>query len=1048
MVFEQHLISCQVPKTSILYIDGPSPDEKRTTVKTRESKRALALQKALSCIDDVESRVEGGRRVRKSDFKKLSKNVRAAFYWSLDSRKSLALYLISKGWNVVECPSEADTAIATDCQPDDIVVSGDSDMLIYDTVNTVWRPMARCQFLGYRLTEILDHLGISRAQLTTLGIVSKNDYTSNIARLGISTNHKIVKSLEKTEQDVEKLIQQYLVHPEVVCKNSSANHFEAAIEAFVRKSFGDLDSVVAMTTINEGATTQDVTQQSETVESILKRSEALRIQLREKKQNRVDAAQVEETPDVFNRYYTVDRPPEGRPCPHDSGRQYKYHERHAIKTRSQLQKHDPPDTMKQYQWKPWTYYPDSPQDLPIAPPRATPIQPPKDVTAMGKMDLVKAMMFEHPLRTLDIGTINANAVRALDAEFGQALDFTCLPTIKAVLRDVTRISSQVKRTSQHAIGLYIERLSVCDISENDNNISATNNTTLSAVDRALLNLLCPAFSSKDVFNSRKKNKSSTIQEPDRPVEPEEQLDDLEEIAKGLDKRNPAISFLFTLVISIHSRKLPKNSGMGLNVRNFIDRAKEFLPTMTEGKSTAWYAGSAFLSSAALQLSVELKKHYKNGSIELCAKIHALKSKKLLPLEARGRLDPHRSVIENFMLLNRVCGHRRLLVPMSPLEVKFINLSELQLVMIFWKNLNLRSIIQSYAFPDFPSLEVPRQVSLSDVHLWLSTTTPGLLITRLFTDVGRYSEDQRKKLRDYSKSTFMMPVEEMRHHLQTIRDGNFEPASYTKNGYVLRGSIKTDGFRLQVLAFKLNELNAVKYRRLPAEKLPPRLTATVGGTDYFLTEVRNVVSTKQDVAQLWGCDPSRIKILGIDLGQSFVVGASAILPRREQPGIGQEQDTEDGKAAAKHLSPKFVNLSVKQKAVYQPVFKHRRWLERRKGKPVRDGVLISQIETDLPPLRGPAASISKYIEDEKKVEEDLQKFYNNVVLKKHKWNSRKAQKKELRLIAKRLLQIVGGSPGAKRKDSNKVIIGIGLGKFSSNIQLSSSHESFQSYFVQM
>ncbi|KAF9083795.1 hypothetical protein BGX29_002902 [Mortierella sp. GBA35] len=1005
MVFEQHLISCQVPKTSILYIDGPSPDEKRTTVKTRESKRALALQKALSCIDDVESRVEGGRRVRKSDIKKLSKNVRAAFYWSLDSRKSLALYLISKGWNVVECPSEADTAIATDCQPDDIVVSGDSDMLIYDTVNTVWRPMARCQFLEYRLTEILDHLGISRAQLTTLGIVSKNDYTSNITQLGISTNHKIVKSLEKTEQDVEKLVQQYLVHPKVVCKNPSANHFEAAIEVFVRKSFGDLDSVVAMTTINEGAATQDVTQQSETVESILKRSEALRIQLREKKQNRVDAAQVEETPDVSNRYYTVDRPPEGRPRPHDSGRQYKYRERHAIKTRSQLQKHDPPDTMKQYQWKPWTYYPDSPQDLPVAPSRATPIQPPKDVTTMGKMDLVKAMMFEHPLRTLDIGTINANAVRALDAEFGQALDLTCLPTIKAVLRDVTRISSQVKRTSQRAIGLYIEQLSVCDISENDNNTSATNNTTLSAVDRALLNLLCPAFSSKDVFNSRKKDKSSTIQEPDRPVEPEEQLDDLEEIAKGLDKRNPAISFLFTLVISIHSRKLPKNSGMGLN-------------------------------------------HYKNGSIELCAKIHALKSKKLLPPEARDRLDPHRSVIENFMLLNRVFGHRRLLVPMSPLEVKFINLSELQLVTIFWKNLNLRSIIQSYAFPDFPSLEVPRQVSLSDVHLWLLTTTPGLLITRLFTDVGRYSEDQRKKLRDYSKSTFMMPVEEMRHHLQTIRDGNFEPASYTKNGYVLRGSIKIDGFRLQVLAFKLNELNAVKYRRLPAEKLPPRLTTTVGGTDYFLTEVRNVVSTKQDVAQLWGCDPSRIKILGIDLGQSFVVGASAILPRREQPGIRQEQDTEDGKAAAKHLSPKFVNLSVKQKAVYQPVFKHRRWLECRKGKPVRDGVLISQIETDLPPLRGPAASISKYIEDEKKVEEDLQKFYNNVVLKKHKWNSRKAQKKELRLIVKRLLQIVGGSPGAKRKDSNKVIIGIGLGKFSSNIRLSSLHESFQSYFVQM
>lgn len=282
--------------------------------------------------------------------------------------------------------------------------------------------------------------------------------------------------------------------------------------------------------------------------------------------------------------------------------------------------------MKQYQWKPWTYYPDSPQDVPVTVPRARPIRPPRDVTTMGKMDLVKAMMFDHPLRTLDIGTINANAVRALDAEFGQALDPTCLPTIKKVLRDVTFISSKVKRTAQRAIGLYIERLSVCNISENDNNTSTTSNTTLSPVDHILLNILCPSFSTKDIISSRKKDKkdkNSAKQEPDRPVEHEEheeQLDDLEELGKSLDKRNPAIAFLFALIISIHSRKLPKKSGMGLNVRAFIEQAKEFLPAMTEGRSTEWYPGSAFLSSAALQLSVELKKHYKNGSIELCAKV--------------------------------------------------------------------------------------------------------------------------------------------------------------------------------------------------------------------------------------------------------------------------------------------------------------------------------------------------------------------------------------------------------------------------------------------
>ncbi|KAG0355497.1 hypothetical protein BGX24_006641, partial [Mortierella sp. AD032] len=338
--------------------------------------------------------------------------------------------------------------------------------------------------------------------------------------------------------------------------------------------------------------------------------------------------------------------------------------------------------------------------------------------------------------------------------------------------------------------------------------------------------------------------------------------------------------------------------------------------------------------------------------------------------------------------------------------------------------------------------------------------PGLLITRLLTDIGRYSADQRKQLRNFSRSTFLMPLEEMRSHIQSIRNDNFEPASYTGKGYVLRGSIRTDGFRLQVLAFKLNELHSVKYRRLPAEKLPFRLTSTVGGTDYFLTEIRNIVSNRQDVTQLWSCDPKSIKILGIDLGQAFVVGASAILPPCKQSSIEQgrelggttmesslssveaEEDEE-----AEGPSPKFFNLAVKQKAIYQPTFKHRRWLEHRKAQAVEGRASISHIETSLPPHRGPEASISNYTQREREVEDDLDSFYGSVVLKKHKWNARKARAEEYRLIADRLLQLVGGSTGAKRDEDNKVVIGVGLGKFSSKIRLSSLHESFQSYFVQ-
>ncbi|KAF9176320.1 hypothetical protein BGZ51_000961, partial [Haplosporangium sp. Z 767] len=39
--------------------------------------------------------------------------------------------------------------------------------------------------------------------------------------------------------------------------------------------------------------------------------------------------------------------------------------------------------------------------------------------------------------------------------------------------------------------------------------------------------------------------------------------------------------------------------------------------------------------------------------------------------------------------------------------------------------------------------------------------------------------------------------------------------------------------------KVKESNAVMYRRLDENKLPSRINSTVGGTDYFLSEIRNV-----------------------------------------------------------------------------------------------------------------------------------------------------------------------------------------------------------------
>ncbi|KAG0015343.1 hypothetical protein BGZ80_009914, partial [Entomortierella chlamydospora] len=112
--------------------------------------------------------------------------------------------------------------------------------------------------------------------------------------------------------------------------------------------------------------------------------------------------------------------------------------------------------------------------------------------------------------------------------------------------------------------------------------------------------------------------------------------------------------------------------------------------------------------------------------------------------------------------------------------------------------------------------------------------------------------------------------------------DFRPETYTTKGYYAKGSIRTNSHTLQVLCFKLRELLSVKYKRLPDDSLSPRLTPTTHGTGDFLSEIRNVLGTKEDVANLWpGIDPQNIKTLTLDAGQAYVVGGYAYLPRIDE-----------------------------------------------------------------------------------------------------------------------------------------------------------------------
>jgi hypothetical protein len=114
--------------------------------------------------------------------------------------------------------------------------------------------------------------------------------------------------------------------------------------------------------------------------------------------------------------------------------------------------------MKQYQLKPWKAPPDSPLDPSSN--KNRPLPKVQVVTDMDKKKLVNAMVWDHPTRTLEFGTINSNATRALNRRPEQPGSLALLPRIKSSLSRVVRLSSQVKRTCQRAIGQYIEHLAL------------------------------------------------------------------------------------------------------------------------------------------------------------------------------------------------------------------------------------------------------------------------------------------------------------------------------------------------------------------------------------------------------------------------------------------------------------------------------------------------------------------------------------------------------------------------------------------------------------
>jgi hypothetical protein len=85
-----------------------------------------------------------------------------------------------------------------------------------------------------------------------------------------------------------------------------------------------------------------------------------------------------------------------------------------------------------------------------------------------------------------------------------------------------------------------------------------------------------------------------------------------------------------------------------------------------------------------------------------------------------------------------------------------------------------------------------------MHNWLSVQAPGTLVSKLLSPI----EEDYKGENGLQKKSILMSLAQMRRHIDCIRGEKFNHKAHNKKGYAISGAIRTNGFRLQLQAYKL------------------------------------------------------------------------------------------------------------------------------------------------------------------------------------------------------------------------------------------------------
>ncbi|KAI7831143.1 hypothetical protein BC939DRAFT_221112 [Gamsiella multidivaricata] len=392
--------------------------------------------------------------------------------------------------------------------------------------------------------------------------------------------------------------------------------------------------------------------------------------------------------------------------------------RYSFKTRTGATNPPPPFKMKLYKFKPYKE-PEAKDELEPSSDESKPKPKPKtklktlsdSSAATRKLAITRLLQYQHPTSTLNVGTLSANLRRALPN------DGTVQQEVALCIRNAVREAARIRRQGQRVIGKFVEHVNKHGPGPNDHRF---------------MNFLCPRVSIKDA----KKLDDGCAAEDD-----DEDGGDMDQKSKD-GKGSEQFLFLQSFLSYLYSGNYPRKSGTGQKVNDFIDRLKDlglYAPPRPRAalNETTPFSPTELLLSVALQLKVELKKIYRNGTCELHNKLQKRKKKGLLGSDVNVEIQEEVSAIENYLAINKLSPNPRRIIPMSTAKQSFVSFTERQLAMFFFNRGGaLRARVQE--------LVGTVCTSMQDVEEWIGGKKPGFLIKHLIVDID--SEDLTSRQR--------------------------------------------------------------------------------------------------------------------------------------------------------------------------------------------------------------------------------------------------------------------------------------------------------------